>query len=156
MGCGRYRLQSLLAPWRTDDVEHVGSTAVPGLAAKPILDLQAPVASLEVADAVADALAPHDWHYVPPHLDRRPYRRFFVKVMEGRRAAHLHLMANDARRRFQQLSFRDALRGDSDLVRAYAELKTLLAKQHRYDREAYTAGKQQFIQEVLNHPPVGK
>lgn len=149
-------LQSLLAPWRTDDVEHIGSTAVPGLAAKPILDLQAPVVSLEVADAVAGTLALYGWHYVPPHLDRRPYRRFFVKVVEGRRAAHLHLMANDALRCRQQLSFRDALRGDSDLVRAYANLKTLLTEQHQYDREAYSSGKEQFIHRVLNRPPDGK
>lgn len=111
---------------------------------------------MEVADAFAEALARYHWHYVPPHLDRRLYRRFFVKVVEGRRAAHLHLMASDARRWRQQLAFRDALRGDSDLVRAYAGLKVLLAEQHRHDREAYSAGKQQFIDEVLNRPPNGK
>lgn len=130
-------------------VEHVGSTAVPGLAAKPIIDLQALVTNLEVANAIAAKLAPHQWCYVPTYLDRRLDRRFFVKVVDGRRTAHLHLLTNDSARWHQQLAFRDALRIDPDLVRTYADLKIQLAKHHRHDREAYTAGKQLFINEVL-------
>ncbi|PKQ59277.1 hypothetical protein B5566_04390 [Mycobacterium sp. MHSD3] len=145
----RQRLDMLLAPWRSRNVEHIGSTAVIGLAAKPIVDLQASVASLEVAEGVAAALTSHHWHYVPPHLDRRPYRRFFVKIVDGHRAAHLHLMTHNAVRWHQQLAFRDALRANRDLVRAYSELKFLLAAKHRNNREAYTAGKQKFINDVL-------
>lgn len=52
-------------------VEHVGSTAIPGLPAKPILDLLAAVADLDVVEEVARLLAPEDWHYVPPELDGR-------------------------------------------------------------------------------------
>ncbi|MGH3425981.1 MAG: GrpB family protein, partial [Mycobacteriales bacterium] len=59
-------LRQLLEPWLTGGVEHIGSTAVPGLAAKPILDLQAPIKDLAVADAVAGALTLRHWHYVPP------------------------------------------------------------------------------------------
>ena len=57
---------------------NVGSTAVPGLAAKPILDLQAAVADLACAPRIAAVVAPTGWHHVPPVLDRRPWRRFFV------------------------------------------------------------------------------
>ncbi|MFA4085155.1 GrpB family protein [Mycobacteroides salmoniphilum] len=145
----RGRLRALLAPWIAGGIEHVGSTAVPGLAAKPIIDLQALVTGLDVADAVAAVLALHQWHYVPPHLDRRGDRRFFVKVIDGHRTAHLHLLTNDSVRWHQQLTFRDALCIDPDLVGAYAELKIQLAKRHRHDREAYTAGKQLFINDVL-------
>ncbi len=76
----REALQTRLAPWLVVPVEHVGSTAVPGLAAKPILDLQAAVANLGAVPLIAEKLAPVGWHHVPPELDQRPWRRFFVKV----------------------------------------------------------------------------
>jgi GrpB-like predicted nucleotidyltransferase (UPF0157 family) len=145
----RQLLQEHLAPWLHGHVEHVGSTAIPGLAAKPILDLQAPVQDLAVAEQIAPLLATHHWHYVHPDLDQRPYRRFFVKVIDGRRAAHLHLLPADSPRWHQQLAFRDALRTHPELVRAYAQLKDDLAARYPDDREAYTVGKQQFVDEVL-------
>lgn len=144
------RLQQLLAPWLAGNVEHVGSTAVPGLAAKAIIDLQAPVTDLAVADAVASTLAPQGWHYVPPELDQRNYRRFYVKVVDDHRVAHLHLMSLTSARWQEQIAFRDALRADPNLLRAYASLKTELARDHRHDREAYTAAKKQFVQMVLD------
>jgi GrpB-like predicted nucleotidyltransferase (UPF0157 family) len=143
-------LQGLLAPLLTGPVEHIGSTAVPGLAAKPIIDLQAQVATLDVADEIVPVVAPHGWHYVPPELDRRPHQRFFVKVRDDRRVAHLHVMTADSRWH-QKLAFRDALRADPALVRAYARLKVELAERHHDDREAYTAGKERFVREVLAH-----
>jgi GrpB-like predicted nucleotidyltransferase (UPF0157 family) len=145
----RVLLQELLAPWLTGAVEHVGSTAVPGLAAKPIIDLQAQFATLDDADEIVPLVAPHGWHYVPPELDRGPHRRFFVKVRDDRRVAHLHVMTADGRWH-QQLAFRDALRADPVLVRAYARLKVELADRHHDDREAYTAGKERFVREVLS------
>jgi len=81
-----------LARWLVSPVEHVGSTAVPGLAAKPIIDVQAAVLDLDCADAVANVLAPNGWHAVPVHLDARPWRRLLVHVVDERRAAHLHLL----------------------------------------------------------------
>jgi GrpB-like predicted nucleotidyltransferase (UPF0157 family) len=142
-------LQDLLAPWLDGQVEHVGSTAVPGLAAKPIIDLQAPVQDLAVAEPVAPVLAAHDWHYVHPDLDQRPYRRFFVKVVDGRRDAHLHVLVAGGPRWRGQLAFRDALRTRPETVRAYAQLKHDLAARHPDDREAYTAGKRLFVEEIL-------
>jgi GrpB-like predicted nucleotidyltransferase (UPF0157 family) len=147
----RDHLRQLLVPWLTDDVEHVGSTAVPGLAAKPIIDLQAPIHDLADADRIASVLAPHGWHYVPPALDQRPHRRFFIKVVHDRRATHLHLMTTASARWHQQLAFRDALRSNPDLVRTYTQLKHELVDRHEDDREAYTAGKQRFVEDVLAH-----
>ena len=145
----RQRLQHLLAPWLTADVEHVGSTAVPGLAAKPVIDLQAPVRELAVAGAVALRLAPDGWHDVPPGLDLRDYRRFFVKVADDRRVAHLHLMLADHPRWTEQIAFRDALLAAPDLADEYGALKTKLAREHTHDREAYSAVKTEFIRSVL-------
>lgn len=142
-------LHRLLTAWLTGTVEHVGSTAIPGMPAKPILDLQAPIDDLDSAAQIATVLTPYGWHYVPPELDRRPFRRFLVKVAHGRRAAHLHLMTIGSARWHQQLAFRDALRSNAELIRAYSQLKHELAERHPTDREAYAAGKHQFVERVL-------
>jgi GrpB-like predicted nucleotidyltransferase (UPF0157 family) len=145
----REHLETLLAPWLTARVEHVGSTAIPDLPAKPIIDLQAPVSDLSGPNPIAAVLAPHDWHYIDPALDQRPWRRFFVKVIHGRRHAHLHLMTPDSPHWQQQIAFRDALRSDPTLTADYAALKRVLAAKHTDDREAYTAAKSDFIRTVL-------
>lgn len=88
----RLLLEATLGGWLVAPIEHVGSTAVPNLCAKPILDLQAAVTNLDCAGDIAAALAHAGWHYVPPELDARAWRRFFVKVAQGRRVAHLHVM----------------------------------------------------------------
>jgi GrpB-like predicted nucleotidyltransferase (UPF0157 family) len=146
----RDHLETLLSPWLVARIEHVGSTAIPDLPAKPIIDLQAPVADLGESDRIADALAPHDWHYVTPELDQRPWRHFFVKVIDGRRNAHLHVMAPDSPRWREQIAFRDALRSDTTLAADYAALKRNLAAKYADDREAYTAAKSDFIRAVLD------
>jgi len=143
------RLDATLGGLLVAPVEHVGSTAVLGLSAKPILDLQAAVADLDCASGIAAVLAPVGWHYVPPELDARPWRRFLVKVEEGHRIAHLHLMSLSHPRWRQQLAFRDALRADPVLAQRYAVLKGTLAARHADDREAYTSGKADFIAAVL-------
>lgn len=148
--CGR--LAELLAPWLVDGVEHVGSTAVPGLAAKPVIDLMASVSDPDtVVSQAGQRLTADGWCYVPPELDHRPWRRFFVKPDAPglRRAAHLHLIQAGHARWAQQIAFRDALRDDDQLARRYAELKRRLAAQHADDREAYTDAKADFIADAL-------
>jgi GrpB-like predicted nucleotidyltransferase (UPF0157 family) len=144
------RLDSALAPWLVAPVEHVGSTAVHGLPAKPILDLQAAVADLSNASTFSAVLGSDGWHHVPPELDARAWRRFFVRVVDGRRDAHLHVMSPTSTRWAEQIAFRDALRADAQLARSYAELKATLARQHGDDREAYSAAKTGFIRAVVN------
>ena len=142
-------LNAVLARWLAAPVEHVGSTAVPGLPAKPVIDLQAAVPDLGCAPAVAEALGRHGWHLVPPELDARPWRRLLVRVAADVRVAHLHLLADGSEQWADQLSFRDALRADPDLRQRYAALKQELAARHADDREAYTAGKADFISGAL-------
>jgi len=143
-------LGDVLRPWLTaEGVQHVGSTAVPGLAAKPILDLMAGVGTFDHAAAVAAALAPRGWHLVPPDLDARPWRRLLVEVRDGRRAAHLHLLQPDDHRWSEQLRFRDLLRADPALADRYATLKQRAAAAHPHDREAYTAAKTTFVRDTL-------
>lgn len=146
-------LGGLLAPWIVGQVEHVGSTAVPGLDAKAVLDLQAPVVDLECAIEVAETLGPHGWHYVPPELDGRQWRRFLVYVTEDRRTRHLHLLLPGSPRWNDQLAFRDALRADTNLAARYGQLKRTLAAEHSDDREAYTEGKADLVRAVLGGAP---
>jgi GrpB-like predicted nucleotidyltransferase (UPF0157 family) len=149
----RARLAALLKPWLVGGVvEHVGSTSVPGLAAKPIIDLMAQVADLDaVVDQAGEKLNADGWHYVPPDLDGRPWRRFFVKPDPSgqHRYAHLHLIQEGHPRWAQQLEFRDALRRDDELAATYANLKRRLTAAHPHDREAYTEAKAEFIIEAL-------
>lgn len=149
----RARLLELLAPWLAAGVEHVGSTAVAGLAAKPVIDLMASVSDPDAAAAGAGPrLAGDGWCYVPPHLDRRSWRRFFVKADPSgqRRVAHLHLIPAGHPRWAEQIAFRDALREDRQLARRYEDLKRQLSAQHAADREAYSAAKASFVAEVLS------
>lgn len=149
----RARLAGLLAPWLVDGVEHVGSTAVPGLAAKPVIDLMASVTDPDaVAGQAGERLAADGWCYVPPELDSGgSWRRFFVKpdASGQRRVAHLHVIRAGHRRWTEQIAFRDALRADDQLARRYEDLKRRLAAQHADDREAYTAAKAEFIADAL-------
>ena len=138
-----------LEPVLPGAVEHVGSTAVPGLPAKPIIDLQALVESFEDVDALIPALAAQGWHHVPPELDERPYRRFFVHVVADSRNAHLHLMQTGEPRWREQLRFRDRLRSDDRLRTEYAAVKQELAQAHGNDRERYSAAKAAFITDAM-------
>jgi GrpB-like predicted nucleotidyltransferase (UPF0157 family) len=146
----REALEAALKPWLVGSVEHVGSTAVPGLAAKPIIDVQAAIIDLRHAPSIARVLAPAGWNYVRPSLDRRPWRRFLVQVHAGRRAAHLHLMTPGTARWDQQLAFRDALLADPELAHAYAMLKHDLSRRHPEDREAYSTAKADFIRAAIS------
>jgi GrpB-like predicted nucleotidyltransferase (UPF0157 family) len=133
-------------------VEHVGSTSVPGLAAKPIIDLMVSVADPDAVVAQAGArLAADGWCYVPPELDQRSWRRFFVKpdATGQHRVAHLHVIQVGNPRWADQLAFRDALRRDDQLAKRYADLKRRLATEHADDREAYGRGKAAFVAETL-------
>jgi GrpB-like predicted nucleotidyltransferase (UPF0157 family) len=145
-------LRPTLAPWLLSPIEHCGSTSVPGLTAKPVIDLMALVSDLDqAAEATAAALAEPGWRYVPPEFDGRPFRRFLAKVSadERHRLAHLHLMAPGAARWDQQLAFRDALRARPALRDEYATVKSALAQAHPQDRERYTDEKAAFVVRVL-------
>lgn len=80
------QLKRLLEQFNIHQFEHIGSTSIPGLPAKPIIDLMAEVQSWDDMDLIADRLNPLGWNYVPPELDGREYRRFWVRVKDGKRA----------------------------------------------------------------------
>ena len=145
----REELHNVLSAFNVKQVEHIGSTAIPNLPAKPIIDLMASVPSLELISQIVESLALHHWHYVPPKLDKKPWRRFFVKVKNDKRVAHLQLMQEGEERWGKLLTFRDKLRTDAHLANEYAVMKSQLAREFNDDRERYTEAKTEFINKVL-------
>jgi GrpB-like predicted nucleotidyltransferase (UPF0157 family) len=139
-------LEGLLARWVVADIEHVGSTAVPGLSAKPVVDIMAPVESLEASRGAVEAAGRAGYLYWPYKAD---VMHWFCKPSAAHRTHHLHLVPFKSPLWFERLRFRDALRSDSELARRYAELKLRLAERFRHDREAYTEGKSDFVAAVL-------
>ena len=126
-------------------IEHVGSTAVPGLAAKPILDL----AAGRPPDILSRTYIPilESLGYIYRGDGGLPGREFFRRGML--RSHHIHLVELGGTHWSRYLRFRDALRADPALRDAYADLKRVLAVQFPRDREAYIAGKADFVERVV-------
>lgn len=131
-------------------IEHFGSTAIPGLAAKPIIDILVAVRSLaEVQERAVEPLEALDYlyWYDNPKTDRM----YFVKGMPpygARRTHHVH-MTETAGEMWQRLAFRDHLRTHPEDAQRYERLKRKLAAGHRTDREAYTEAKAAFVAEIM-------
>lgn len=131
-------------------IEHIGSTSIPGLAAKPLIDMQAAVKSLDQVDDILVVLKTMGYAVMPERV--YPDRVFLPKGPEQRRTHHLNLVRFHSDQWHDPLSFRDRLRSDPPLRNQYAALKNRLAVQHQDDREAYTDGKAEFIAGVLRRP----
>lgn len=144
----RNRLLDLL-PGRFIAIEHIGSTAIPGLAAKPIIDILAGVSVFSEADALMAPLCANGYETSAEYNATLPDRRWLMRHAFGRRTHHLHLVVFGGEPWVRWLQFRDALRSDATIAARYEHLKRTLAEQHRHDREAYTHAKTAFIDEVF-------
>jgi GrpB-like predicted nucleotidyltransferase (UPF0157 family) len=144
------RLRAVLDPALVIGIEHFGSTAVPGLIAKPIIDILIAVHSL--ARAKAEAIEPIlSLGYVYWADNPKPDRMFFVKGMPpygARRTHHVHITEPDREMWRRRLPFRDYLRAHPDEAARYADLKRDLAQRHATDREAYTDAKTDYVAAV--------
>ncbi len=139
-------LEAALAPWLTGPIEHIGSTAVPGLAAKPIIDIMAAVGSLEESRGATVTLRDLGYHYAPYHPD---VMHWFCKPDPLLRTHHLHLVPHGSPLWKARLAFRDRLRSEPRIAAEYLELKRRLAMLHENDREAYTDAKSGFVNRVI-------
>jgi GrpB-like predicted nucleotidyltransferase (UPF0157 family) len=142
----RLLLQDVLHEWLTGPIEHVGSTAVSGLAAKPVIDIMAAVESLKVSAPAKAALAVHGYQYFPYKDD---VMHWFCKPSAEFRTHHLHLVPFDSNLWRERIVFRNALRSNRELALEYEALKRVLAEAHRNDREAYSEAKWPFVKRVL-------
>jgi len=152
----RFRIESQLIHIALTDlhpqIEHIGSTSVQGLSAKPIIDMLVGVRSLDEFERHCDRLSLYGYEYIPEYERALPDRRFFKRVVRGIRTHHVHVVEVNGLYWKRYLKFRDSLRGDAWLAKRYAELKRRLAARFRFDRDAYTNGKTGFIEAVLAVP----
>lgn len=142
----RAELTAALPAWILS-IDHVGSTSVPGLGAKPIIDISVAVPDLRESLAVIPTLEGLGFRYRGD--DDLPDRHYLPRTVAGLRRHHLSLAEPDSWHRRNSLTFRDALRRDPQLARRYGELKRRLAGSVGADRPAYLNGKTEFILNVL-------
>lgn len=143
----RAGLARVLCPWLHGGIHHVGSTAVPALAAKPVLDMIAGVRDLAAAAPAITALRGLSYAHGP----HRPHALWFYKPAPAgpeEHACHLHLTEPGSDLWRERLAFRDALRADPELARQYQELKRQLGRS-AVGLSDYAAGKRSFVASVL-------
>jgi GrpB-like predicted nucleotidyltransferase (UPF0157 family) len=143
----RDALEIAIGPWIAGGIHHVGSTAVPGLDAKPIVDILVGVRDLEDSRQCFEPVARLDYLYAPYLADEM---HWFCKPDPRRRTHHLHLVPTGSQRYRDELAFRDRLRAEPGIAAEYAALKHHLADRFRNDRAAYTDAKAEFVRAALN------
>lgn len=127
-------------------IHHIGSTSVPGLAAKPIIDMVMEVENIECVD---------NWN---PQFQQLGYivkgengisgRRFFIHGTEEKRSYHLHVYEKGNSEITRHLAFRDYMMAHCEEARAYAMLKEELAEKYTYDADQYVEGKTTFVRTI--------
>lgn len=133
-------------------VEHVGSTAVPGLSAKPVIDIQVSVACLNPLEPYLQLLGALGYVHISFGEFDRVYP-FFQKPAEWPCTHHVHLCERGGEQEARHLAFRDHLRNHPEVARQYLELKQSLAARHhgttQESRESYSLAKNNFVETVL-------
>ncbi|MFA6099390.1 MAG: GrpB family protein [Patescibacteria group bacterium] len=129
-------------------IEHIGSTAIPGVPAKPIIGINAAISSLDkdVVDSFIEPLQKLGYTYMHEY----PNRKFFVKGPEEKRTHHLNLVeAGSQTGWYDPILFRDYMNRNQSARDEYAALKIKLAQQFPEDRESYTKAKEEFILGII-------
>jgi GrpB-like predicted nucleotidyltransferase (UPF0157 family) len=127
-------------------MEHVGSTSVPGLGAKPIIDMQVSVADIERLDDYVGPLERLGYLFAPDPAF--PDYHYFAKPHARPRSHHLHVCQAGSSQELRHVAVRDFLRAHPDEAASYEELKRTLVREHPEDRLAYVAGKDGYMIEL--------
>lgn len=147
-------LLGCLLPHRVRRIEHFGSTAVPGLAAKPIVDILVEATDLsETRRRIVPILEEQGYEYFwrPTYgEDQPPFYAWFIKRnLAGMRSHHIHMVEAHHSEHWERLLFRDFLIAHPGVALQYQELKRALGTKYPADRRAYTQGKTAFIATVM-------
>jgi GrpB-like predicted nucleotidyltransferase (UPF0157 family) len=126
-------------------IHHFGSTSIPGICAKPIIDILLIVRDIEAVDALVPRLEKLGYHAVGEYGISG--RRFFYKGNDDLRSHHLHIYESGNPHILRHLVFRDYMRSHPMTARDYARLKEELAHQFPEDMDSYIAGKNAFVKE---------
>jgi GrpB-like predicted nucleotidyltransferase (UPF0157 family) len=145
-------IKKVLSAKPVEDIQHIGSTAIPGLAAKPIIDIYLGVKELSSVDQeTIDLLTSLNYVFWRDNPDKE--KMFFVKGMPPygeKRTHHVHIVEYAADYWRAALAFRDYMRQHPEEVSHYQKLKYELMRQYTYDREAYTNSKTDYIRSILH------
>ncbi|HHE38640.1 MAG TPA: GrpB family protein [Candidatus Cloacimonetes bacterium] len=129
------------------DIQHIGSTSIPWLCAKPIIDILIGVDSMKTADKTIKIMEKIGYQFKGEA--GIPGRYFFVKGKEDKRTHHLHMIVYNTERWKNYLLFRERLHRSKAVREEYCKLKIKSAEKYQYNREAYTESKSEFIQKTL-------
>ncbi len=140
------QLQGVLGAY-VSGIEHVGSTSVSGLAAKPIIDMVAAVDDLSVYKQFIEPLTVLGYEFMPERVFTD--RVFFPKGPRENRTHHLSLVVKNSEGWEKTIAFRDYLRNNASARSKYQALKTELAAKYPNDRASYTKAKEQLIEQLL-------
>jgi len=139
-------LMAIAGKWNFGGVEHVGSTAVLGMVAKPVIDIMFGVKSLNESKPAIEILVESGYKYWPYKTE---VMHWFCKPSDAFRTHHLHLIPYESALWLERIKFRDILCSNDHVASEYANLKRELATSYKEDREVYTEKKWPFIQQVL-------
>ena len=130
-------------------VEHIGSTSVPGLCAKPIIDVLLGADSLQTIKRKIEVLQGSGYEYIAKYEGQFPTRRYFVRPASNFPRVNMHAVVLGSQFWLEHLAFRNALCANPLLVSEYQELKVQLAIRFAHDRPSYTEAKGPFIRAVV-------
>ena len=131
-------------------VEHIGSTAVSGLAAKPIIDIMIGLPNFSVADGFVPKIEALSYEYFRKYEGEMPYRRYLAKNLNGMRTHQIHMVEIGSEFWRRHLLFREHLRQNPDVANEYAALKKQLAKREWVEVNEYADAKSAFITGIEN------
>lgn len=140
-------LKNLIKEYLTD-IQHIGSTSVEGLKAKPIIDIIIGIKNFNDLEIIIEKLQ-HGGYIYRPNASTKE-RILFVKGNKEERTHHIHIVQWMDEEWNNNILFRDYLRKYSEVAKEYSDLKDKLAERFKEDRSSYTSGKNQFIQEIID------
>jgi GrpB-like predicted nucleotidyltransferase (UPF0157 family) len=143
----RFRLKNLFS-LAAINIQHIGSTAIPGLPAKPIIDLAVGINNLKIIKPLNAQLIKLGYHR-QPKAGTPNKRIFYAKGPTNRRTHYLHIVKYGGTEWNNLLLFRDYLRRHSRVMRQYGALKIRLAGQYANRRPLYTSRKNRFINQII-------
>jgi len=129
-------------------IEHIGSTAVEGLSAKPVIDIIIGLPDFRIANDYIKKISGLGYEYISRFEDVMPYRRFFIKESSGIRTHHIHMVEAGSEFWFRHLAFRDYLSANENTRNEYQVLKKKLSEKEWKDGNEYNAAKTEFIKGI--------
>lgn len=129
-------------------IEHVGSTAIPKLAAKPVIDIMIGLDDFDTAKNHINSIVSLGYDYISEYEKELPFRKYFKKEYEGKHTHHIHMVQKDSDWWVRHLAFRNYLRNNVDDREKYEELKKGLAKKDWEDGNEYASAKTDFIRSI--------